>query len=257
MLLLVQLESCVKIKNLTNTIFANNKQLDAKQWYVSKGVSKGSLFAITNLKTALAALEEISYEGEGGVACSPVISTNIESKTADDNLMSKSHYAKFQEMAFERELTALARPPPLWAAVACMDQNSANCGCVLPNGTVTYSSSMNCLVFCFTGKSLAVDQQLEVWPIKSFDISSSRHSILKETKECSNHFDQTYTALLHCLGKFIVAFEFNSFSRKHCHQHKHIVSVYNLFFTILSFFTSRYQSQTNFHRTCIFRKYYC
>jgi len=178
--------------------------LFSHQWYDTEGVSKGKLFAITNVKTALAALIEISYEGEGGVACNPFIENN-KLETYDINMMSKSHFIKFQEMAHERNLVVASEKPPPWTDVTCLDHSNKNCGCVLPNGTLFYSSNETCLRFCFTGQPLNIDDHFEVWPIKPFpyfpNTSVDITLIPQETKDQADHFDQTYTTLLHCLGK--------------------------------------------------------
>ena len=205
MLLLLQLESCVKMRNSTRTIFRDVKQLDAQQWYVTQGVSKGKLFAVIDVKTALAALIQISYEGEGGVACCPFLSAKNATEALDMNLMSKSHFIKFQEMHHERELEIESEKPPPWSGVTCLDQSNRECGCMLRNGTLTYATNEPCLHFCFTGRAVAVDEQLDVWPLKSFPVfpnsSLDLTQIPKETKNQADHFDETYTTLLHCLGK--------------------------------------------------------
>ena len=200
MLYLIQLESCVKILNSTQSIFKNKNQMDHRQWYTSQHISKGKLFAVTNLETALAALLEISSEGEGGLACSAFISAIPNA--LDNSLTTKSHYAKFQEMSHERELAVLNESPPPWTTISCLDQNNKNCPCILRNGTASYVSDEGCLLFCFTGKSLAVNQQLDVWPIKSMESVLNQSLIPSETIKCSNHFDKTYTTLLNCLGEF-------------------------------------------------------
>ena len=214
MLHLIQVESCVKIKNRNYTIFGRNtkRQLDSEQWYVTHDLTKGRLFSVSNLKTALEALLEISYEGEGGIACSPFISASGEDLDGMSlNIESKSHFIKFQELAFERELIALTKPPPPWEKLPCMEHKSDQCGCIFSNGTVSYSTQKQCLSFCFAGQSLSVEPEEEIWFLQSLpqrgNFSLSQNV---ETSRIADHFDQIYTNLLHCLGEFIVKILFSS-----------------------------------------------
>ena len=203
MLSLAQLEACVKVENLEHSIFKGNakKQLEGKHWIGSKQFSIGRLFSVKNLDNALEALIDISYEGEGGAACTPYISS-IEGGHKPLSLISKSHFIKFQEMAYERQIIAFTENLPKWSEVACLNQESRYCACVLNNGNITYNvlSRKECLQFCYAGPSLTLDET-EVWPIES--LPEKEDLLPPEVRQKADEFDIAYTNLLHCLGKLI------------------------------------------------------
>lgn len=205
---LIRTETCLKMKDPSSTIFTGNpeKQLNSAVWYPTKGTTKGVLYPVTNLKTALEALLDISYEGEGGNPCSPFISNSRETLgNSPMSIKAESHYIKFQELAKGRKIVPLLETPPPWSEISCLKRDNHCCSCFSPNGSVSYSSSSNCVQFCFSGESLAVDESIGVWPLTELPLNETlkleTSKISKETIENSNNFDKIYTTLMKCLSK--------------------------------------------------------
>jgi len=219
MLRLLQIESCVKTNTTANnTIFTGNpkRQLGHKQFYATKGRTSSVLFPVRGLKSAIEALFEVTYQGEGATPCVPFItsvaenfsiSTSFETNKKDPFFSEispfddTSHYIKFQELGHGRRLQAFRERPPNWSKLSCLPKPSRLCGC---------SDSNNdswCFTHCFSGESLDFDEDNSVWPIVSipFEMGGFPHpnKINPKADHAMIQFDHTYTNMLHCLGEYI------------------------------------------------------
>ncbi|XP_076814934.1 uncharacterized protein LOC143461064 isoform X2 [Clavelina lepadiformis] len=220
MLHLIQLESCIKAISPNKTIFTGDpdRQLGMRHWYASRGLSSGVLFPVFDLKSAIEALLEVVYEGEGGSPCVPYITdlggdvpSSMNSQTAHDGIITadieKSHYVKFQELAHSRRLVAVHKEPPPWAGVACMPQPDAICSDSLNARNSNRTSRILLPSFCYVGEQLSIDEKEDVWPIAHIPISDSSpdqdqyylKKVAPQTRRTSLEFNMIYTNLLHCL----------------------------------------------------------
>ncbi|CAK8681365.1 uncharacterized protein LOC143461065 isoform X2 [Clavelina lepadiformis] len=211
MLRLIQLESCIKARSPNKTIFTGDpdRQLGMRQWYASRGLSSGVLFPVFDLKSAIEALLEVVYEGEGGSPCVPYITnlgggvpSSMDSQTTHDGIITadieKSHYVKFQELAHGRRLIVVHKEPPPWAGVACMPQPDAICSDSLNAQKSNRTSPIFFPSFCYVGERISIDQK-DVWPIAHVPTTDSLKVVETETKRTLLEFNMIYTDLLNCL----------------------------------------------------------
>ena len=219
MLRLLQIESCVKTNSTgNNTIFTGNpkRQMGHKQFYATKGITSSVHFPVRGLKSAIEALFEVIYQGEGGTPCAPFItsvaenfslSTSFATNSKDPYLSEispfedTSHYIKFQELGHGRRLQAFHERPPNWSKLSCLPKPSRLCGC---NDA---SNDSWCFTHCFSGKSLDFDEDNSVWPIINIPFQKTGlphpNKINPKADHAMIQFDYTYTNMLHCVGEYI------------------------------------------------------
>ncbi|XP_078482977.1 uncharacterized protein LOC100180317 [Ciona intestinalis] len=224
LLKLVQAESCVKMGSINNTIFVgdSNKQLTSKQWYVTKGLSTATLFPVTGLKSAIEAILEVVYEGEGGSPCWPFVSDNpddhqqrqlnLGGRQISSRREEYSHYIRFQEIVHGRELVEVTEVQPQWASDKCLYFNNELCR--LPQLKLSGSVPR----YCYTGRSLSISERDDVWPLKlKNDFKPFDQPDLTRRKPNSIHaastFNNLYTSLLYCLE---IAFNGNPTGMSKC-----------------------------------------
>uniref|UniRef100_H2Y850 Iminophenyl-pyruvate dimer synthase domain-containing protein n=1 Tax=Ciona savignyi TaxID=51511 RepID=H2Y850_CIOSA len=107
------------------------------------------LFPVTDLKTAIQAIVEIVYQGEGGSPCSPFKST----RTGGALSFQTSHYVRFMEMVHGRKLLQMKRPS-LDSEISCLNLTSYECPTDLKSDEA----------FCFMGEEIPFYED-GVWPI--------------------------------------------------------------------------------------------
>ncbi|XP_078483060.1 uncharacterized protein LOC144743354 [Ciona intestinalis] len=224
LLKLLQAESCVKMGSINNTIFVgdSNKQLTSKQWYVTKGLSTATLFPVTGLKSAIEAILEVVYEGEGGSPYWPFVSDNpddhqqrqlnLGGRQISSRREEYSHYIRFQEIVHGRELVKVTEVQPQWASDKCLYFNNELCR--LPQLKLSGSVPR----YCYTGRSLSISERDDVWPLKlKNDFKPFDQPDLTRQKPNSIHaastFNNLYTSLLYCLE---IAFNGNPTGMSKC-----------------------------------------
>ena len=214
MLRLLQIESCVKTNSTgNNTIFTGNpkRQLGHKQFYATKGRTSSVLFPVKGLKSAIEALFEVTYQGEGGTPCAPFITSVAENFSLSTSFVTNSkdpylseispfgdtsHYIKFQELAHGRRLRTFNERPPNWSKLTCLPKPGRLCGCSDAN------DNFSCVIQCFAGESLDFDESNSIWPIANLPYhKSDLPHMSNKTFHAVVQFDHTYTTMLHCLGK--------------------------------------------------------
>nr|XP_026689508.1 uncharacterized protein LOC100184772 isoform X2 [Ciona intestinalis] len=197
MLRLIQAEACVKMDSPNNTVFTGDptRQFGPEQWYVTKGLSSATLFPVHGLKSAIEALMEVVYEGEGGTPCAPFITEIAENENSVDSnsginaYNEKSHYVKFQEITHGRKLVPVSVQQPQWPEGRCLQQPVEVCG-----------NNSNLVSFCFQGESIAFTEANNVLPGEIVDLDGHYlKSVSAVTKHLIYKFTSTYTGLLQCL----------------------------------------------------------
>nr|XP_026689571.1 uncharacterized protein LOC113474058 isoform X2 [Ciona intestinalis] len=220
LLKLLQAESCVKMGSIKNTIFVGdpNKQLTSKQWYVTKGLSTATLFPVTGLKSAIEAILEVVYEGEGGSPCWPFVSDNpgdhrqrqlnLGGRQISSRREEYSHYIRFQEIVHGRELVEVTEVQPQWASDQCLHLNNEFCG--LPSKNFNHSYHPH---FCYTGRSLSISEKDDVWQLKINKFSRYNKKKPPHSFHKVKTFNMLYTSLLRCLE---IAFNGNPTGMSKC-----------------------------------------
>lgn len=196
---------------LSNSIFVGkrSRQLNMSHWYnpssneeveatvelISHGANTnaaknlstrhGPLFEVVDLQSAIRAVIEIIYQGEGGSDCSPFV-TSFFGQTSGKEL---SHYYRFQEIVHGRKLIKV-------------NSNTISSNMVCLNIT----SSLNCrqksslsFDYCYVGQEIPFSAD-GIWPIIS---NPSEYMYNKNTSahRLSSTFNKEYTRLLKCLQR--------------------------------------------------------
>nr|XP_039262216.1 uncharacterized protein LOC120338304 isoform X1 [Styela clava]XP_039262217.1 uncharacterized protein LOC120338304 isoform X1 [Styela clava]XP_039262218.1 uncharacterized protein LOC120338304 isoform X1 [Styela clava] len=166
--------------------------------------TRPTLFEVSNLRTALEAIVEIVYQGEGGSDCSPFVTEPrlYGRKRGKDHGSELSHYYRFQEIVNGRKLVKLSNPP-LWNDLHCLNFSKEHSSC--PNLLKTGE------MYCYAGEKIAFFDD-GVWPILK---NPSDGQYRKGTKAYNFHhqFNLLYTRLLFCIEE---TFSGNPSNIKNC-----------------------------------------
>nr|XP_018673405.1 uncharacterized protein LOC100186290 isoform X1 [Ciona intestinalis] len=200
MLRLIQAEACVKMDSPNNTVFtgAPTRQFGPEQWYVTKGLSSATLFPVHGLKSAIEALMEVVYEGEGGTSCASVAQKQAITPAPSPKDISKTktltHYVKFQEIVHGKRLVEVDEVQPQWPTDVCFQISNTICSCV----NHTSSTVNDCPHFCYIGEPMQIAKTDSVWPGIFLHLKKLKNATA-EAKYQSHKFNAEYTSLLQCL----------------------------------------------------------
>lgn len=161
------MESCAKSGEIAatgGTIFKSSSQIS----------DPGYVFPVTDLHSALDAIINIVYEGEGGSECSPFVSQNSSEL---------SHYYRFQEIVYGRKLEQVNKTDAK-ETYACLNL-STECG------------SDSDIHYCYSGEKLPY-HETGIWPI----IANAKNEYYEDDSDAarlSKYFSIAYTDILFCI----------------------------------------------------------
>nr|XP_039261280.1 uncharacterized protein LOC120337531 [Styela clava] len=161
------------------------------------------LFEVTDLKTALEAIVEIVYQGEGGSDCSPFVTKPqlYASERGRNRGSELSHYYRFQEIVHGRKLIKV-KDIPRWNELRCLNSSTeGSCSNISKAGEM----------FCYAGDQITFYQD-GVWPLLN---NPKQGQYRKGSKAYALHhqFNVLYTRLLFCIQE---AFGGNPSNMKRC-----------------------------------------
>ncbi|CAH1238988.1 LPA [Branchiostoma lanceolatum] len=162
----------IEAKKKRSTLFTGDrtKQITSDQWL---GYKESPPFAVTDLRSAVAAIEDIATEGEGSDPCDPF-----------DERDELSHFFKFAEVVQGRRL--IQQDPNVTSAGQCFDD-------FLP-----CDENIKCdKTFSFAGRLVPFFED-GVWPTISNPYTKS-YPQESQARKYSNHFNKIYTGLLKCI----------------------------------------------------------
>lgn len=195
---LIHLEEKAQLRN--SSIFSNSKekQLDGEHWYSDV---EGKPFAVTNIKSALQAIEQIVEEGEGSDPCNPLTSKN-----------KLSHFYLFSQMLKERDII-------LHSNESCVSSNGHGLYMIETEYCHNMSTSKTCsITYSFSGRKRPLAAE-GIWPMIE-DPQIWKYKINSKAHRYSLQFDSMYTKLLKC---FHNVFNGEIFKMKNC-----MAMMYNL-----------------------------
>lgn len=145
------------------------------------------LFAVSDLQSALEAIIEIIYQGEGGSECSPFV-PEIDvyaSLRGRDQGYELSHYYRLREIVNGRRL------------VKTPHASSGNDKKCIPEAVMTSCSVTDSQRYCYTGEPIPFHEN-GVWPILS-NPKKSDYAKGSKAHMLNEQFNLIYTRLLFCL----------------------------------------------------------